>query len=64
MTTQIDDGFTAADVASRLRVSERTIQRRAAAGVIPCHRFGPLLRFTPDDLAAIVGRSAASRSAS
>jgi len=39
--------WTVADVATYLRVSRSWVYHRAAAGLLPCLRFGALLRFEP-----------------
>ena len=46
--------FTVLEVAERLGVSERTIRRWIAAGILPVHRFGRLVRVSETDLAAFL----------
>jgi excisionase family DNA binding protein len=46
--------FTVADVAVRLNVCERTIRRWIAAGTLPVHRFGRLVRVSETDLVAFL----------
>jgi excisionase family DNA binding protein len=45
------------DAADRLRVSPSSIRRLVAAGVLPHHRVGGLLRFTAGDLQEFARRS-------
>jgi excisionase family DNA binding protein len=45
---------TVLDVAERLGVSERTIRRWIAAGILPVHRFGRAVRISEIDLAAFL----------
>lgn len=42
----------AAEAAERLGLSPRTIYALAAAGELPCYRFGAAVRFDPADLDA------------
>ena len=42
-----------ADVADRLRISEREVRRWIAAGHLPVVRFGRAVRIRPDDLAQL-----------
>ena len=44
--------WTVAEVASYLRVSRSWVYHRAAAGLLPCLRFGALLRFDPEAIRA------------
>jgi len=46
--------FTVLAVAERLGVSERTIRRWIAAGILPVHRFGRLVRVSETDLVAFL----------
>ncbi|GAA2638147.1 hypothetical protein GCM10010411_92550 [Actinomadura fulvescens] len=46
--------YTPAEAARLLKVSESWLRKKAAARVIPCTFFGKHLRFSEDDLAAIV----------
>jgi excisionase family DNA binding protein len=43
--------LTVAEVARRLRVSERTVKRRIKAGLLRARKEGKLLRITKSDLA-------------
>jgi excisionase family DNA binding protein len=43
-----------ARVAERLDVSQKTVRRKIAAGELPAHRVGKLLRISERDLAAFV----------
>ncbi len=42
--------LTAKEVASVLAVSEKTVYRLAAKGIIPSFREGRVVRFIPDDI--------------
>jgi len=44
--------WTVAEVAAYLRVSRSWVYHRSAAGLLPCLRFGALLRFEPDVIRA------------
>jgi excisionase family DNA binding protein len=46
--------WTCDDVARYLRVSTRTVRRRAADGTIPAVRIGGTLRFEPDAVTSAV----------
>ncbi len=42
--------FTAAELATILRVSRKTVLRMAHRGALPCHRLGRLKRFRRNDI--------------
>jgi excisionase family DNA binding protein len=48
--------LTTQDVMARLVVSESTVGRLARSGELPPIRIGSLVRFSPDDLTAFIGR--------
>ena len=49
--------LTPKQVAERLQVSRRTVDRYLAAGIIPYHQVGRLPRIDPKDLAAWLRRN-------
>lgn len=53
---------TPAEAAGILKVRESWLKTKAAARVIPCTFIGKHLRFSDDDIAAIMQAGAASRS--
>lgn len=54
---------TTADVAKRLKASERTVRRYAEAGVLPAIRIGGLIRFDRRDVDAVLAAARTRRSA-
>ena len=50
VTRQDDRLLTIREVARYLGVSEKTIRRMVAAGLIPCVRIGRAIRFLPGDV--------------
>ncbi|GAA1815511.1 hypothetical protein GCM10009682_40530 [Luedemannella flava] len=50
--------YTPAQAAQRLQVRESWLRKKAAAREVPCTFLGKHLRFSADDLAAIVDASA------
>lgn len=54
MTTEPQADLTRADVAGIKKVSQRTVDRWVAAGILPAYRVGPrLIRFRAEDVANI-----------
>lgn len=51
--------YTYAEAAEKLRVAETTLRRWVSKGRISCHRLGRLVRFTEEDLASAYQRSPA-----
>lgn len=43
-------------LAKRLGVSRRTVQRLTAAGVLPCIRIGSLIRYDADKVVAVLAQ--------
>jgi len=48
-----DRDLTIPELAELLQVSDKWVKRKIAARQLPHHRRGRLVRFTPDDVAAI-----------
>lgn len=48
--------WTAKQVAQYLNVSLSWVYHRAEAGLLPCFRLGPLLRFDPSAIRTLLGR--------
>ena len=46
--------YTAQQVAEVLQVGLRTVERLTASGELPCRRIGRLVRYTPDDIQALI----------
>jgi excisionase family DNA binding protein len=46
--------LTTREIAKRLAVGKRTVERLAASGRLPAVRIGRLIRFKPADLAAFI----------
>ncbi|WP_421693938.1 helix-turn-helix domain-containing protein [Aestuariivirga sp.] len=45
------------EVADILNISERSVQRIIASGVLPSHKFGATVRVADDDLRTLEARS-------
>ncbi len=45
-----DKLWTVRDVAEYLRVSTSLVYKKSEAGLLPCVRMGPLVRFEPDEV--------------
>jgi excisionase family DNA binding protein len=50
--------YTPAEAAQRLKVRESWLRKKAAARQVPCTFLGKHLRFSPNDLAAILAAAA------
>lgn len=48
--------FTAAELATVLRVSRKTVLRMARRGALPCHQFGRAKRFRREDVEVFLAR--------
>ena len=53
MTSDLDELWTAADVARFLKTSRSWVYHRAQAGFLPCVKIGGLLRFDPAAIRAL-----------
>jgi excisionase family DNA binding protein len=49
-TIAVPNVYTAAQVADLLQISERTVRRHTCEGLMPCHRPGRAVRYTPEDI--------------
>ena len=57
MALPTQEFFTAAELATVLRVSQKTVLRMARRGALPCHQFGRLKRFRREDVEQFLARS-------
>jgi excisionase family DNA binding protein len=54
--------YTVQEAAAKLNLSPSRLYARTRKNEIPCHRFGKYVRFTEDDLEAIIADGATSLS--